>query len=396
MNSSIFETRGADLPDRAEKWIERFRALLDGDWTPGGAESLHESLDSLVIESDMEGYGSLSEAGLELSSYLCALLDGQAAAPSEAQREQMRELTDAIAANTRKPPDGLSAAQKVSHLPSALEAATSKFAAPAAAAVTHRVRQVWSVIEDLELVAILTEAFAERGIEYFPCAPHTAVAQSIPETGVQLVIVDNGSLGVLIELQHRGMVGSQGAEPRPTYVALLQDQRTDERLRALRAGADHVITFSDDAATMARRIDKILAARSEEPLRVLVVDDDRSQTRFCSGILSRVGIDAVCCNDAASALEELRKGFPDILLVDLHMPDIDGLALTEMLLEMPGSEHVAVLFLSGDDEPETRFDALTAGGDDFLSKPIQPRHLIRAVTAHGKRVHRRRRAAAQR
>jgi DNA-binding response OmpR family regulator len=61
-----------------------------------------------------------------------------------------------------------------------------------------------------------------------------------------------------------------------------------------------------------------------------------------------------------------------------------------MLLEIPGSENVAVLFPSGDDELETRFDALNAGGDDFLGKPLQPRHLMRAVAAHGRRAQRRR------
>jgi CheY-like chemotaxis protein len=397
MESEVSEEQPG-LQERADAWAVAFREMLAAEWIDAIAEGMHARLDALVIESDIEGVAVLSSSALELSTYLCSFLGGHVDPPNPAQRRQMCRLADVLSPGTRGAGEALLAAAPDDEPPApAARPASTAFGSLAALDADVSAlpgNQVWSVIEDIELVSILTEAFAERGIAYFPCAPHTAVAQSIPETGVQCVIVDNGSLAVLLELQHRALISGSAAGPRATYVALLQDHRTDERLRALRAGADHVITYSDDAATMAGRIDKILAARSEEPLRVLVVDDDRSQTRFCAGILSRVGIQATCCHDAASALDVLRQGFPDILLVDLHMPEIDGLALTEMLLEMPGSEQVAILFLSGDEEPETRFDALSAGGDDFLSKPIQPRHLIRAVAAHGKRVHRRRRAAA--
>jgi CheY-like chemotaxis protein len=396
MVSSVSEER-VGLRKRADLWAVAFRDLLGAEWIDAAAEEMHARLDALVIESDIEGDTALSSAALELSCYLCSFVGGQMDQPNPVQRRQMCRLADTLSPDTRAAGEAL-LAQAPENEPAAPPARPPSTSFGSVAALDADVGlpdgQVWSVIDDIELVSILTEAFAERGIAYFPCAPHTAVAQSIPDSGVQCVIVDNSSLAVVLELQHRALLNGSAAGPRATYVALLHDHRTHERLRALRAGVDHVITYSDDAATMACRIDKILAARSEEPLRVLVVDDERLQTRFCAGILSRVGIQATCCHDAASALQVLREGFPDILLLDLHMPDIDGLALTEMLLEMPGSEQVAILFLSGDEEPETRFDALSAGGDDFLSKPIQPRHLIRAVAAHGKRVHRRRRAAA--
>jgi CheY-like chemotaxis protein len=129
----------------------------------------------------------------------------------------------------------------------------------------------------------------------------------------------------------------------------------------------------------------------EEPLRVLVVDDDRSQAVFCHAVLRRFGVAVVTTDDPRQVPELVRIHHPDVILVDLYMPEVDGLMLTEQLLAMPALDHVAILFLSGDAEPDTRFVALAAGGDDFLTKPIQPRHLIRAVLGHGKRAQRRRR-----
>jgi DNA-binding response OmpR family regulator len=200
--------------------------------------------------------------------------------------------------------------------------------APVAPAATPAVHRVWSVIRDSAMADALSEAFIARGIFHVHRQPHATVVQSIPDGGLHCLIVDEDSLDLLLELQHRSVaVGAQ--TQRPTFVALLSGLGTEDRLRALRAGADHVLALGSEAGALAARVQRILATRSEEPLRVLVVDDDRSQTRFCAGILRRMGIHAVCCNDSALALAEMGRGLPDILLVDLHMPDIDGLELTE-------------------------------------------------------------------
>jgi DNA-binding response OmpR family regulator len=397
--NSVMNSRGPALQDRADHWARTFREMLHSEWNDSRAEDLHEQLDGLVIESDIEGETMLSSAALELSTYLCSFVDAHVSAPNPAQQLKMGQLADDLSPTTRRHPAARGPALSVvaSAFGPAPAQRTSGAAADALAAAAPltapTLHQVWSVIRDAAVAEALGEAFVGRGIFHVHREPHATVVQSIPDSGVHCVIVDDDSLEVLLELQHRAVAAGAQAQ-RPTFIALLSHPGTEHRLRALRAGADHVIAHGADAATIAGRIERILANRSEEPLRVLVVDDDRSQTRFCAGILGRMGIHAVCCNDAAAALVEMRQGLPDILLVDLHMPDIDGLALTEMLLEMPGSENVAVLFLSGDDEPETRFDALSAGGDDFLGKPIQPRHLMRAVAAHGRRAQRRRRATA--
>jgi CheY-like chemotaxis protein len=393
--NSVRNPRGAILQQRADLWASDFRDMLHADWDDRLAETLHEQLDALVIVSDAEGEALLSAAALELSTYLCSFVDAHVRAPNPAQQQRMAQLADDLSPAThsavalrRAAIVGMPATSPKPG-PYGTRMPSDAIDSPA----TGAGHQVWSVLRDLSAAEALSEAFAARGVFHVHREPHATVVQSIPDSGVHCVLVDDDSLDVLLELQHRAVAAGVLTQ-RPTFVALLSQPGTSARLQALRAGADHVLGIGIDASAVAARIERILATRSEEPLRVLVVDDDRSQTRFCAGILRHMGIQAVCCNDAASALVELRQSFPDILLVDLHMPVIDGLALTEMLLEMPGSENVAVLFLSGDDEPDTRFDALSAGGDDFLSKPVQPRHLMRAVAAHGRRAQRRRLALA--
>jgi DNA-binding response OmpR family regulator len=382
MSESLRNARYHDLRARAHGLADRFRALLDDEWSDPRADQLHEELDALVIESDIDGDGALSEAALELSTYLCSFVGGQVEPPNQIQCQRMRQFVAGLATSTPRPSPAQSGGAQI--LPLALAASRRTDADPCAG------REVWAVLEPSPVAAGLAAELVARGVPFQRAAGADALA-SIPQRRVQCVLVDPASLALLPELQHRAL---EAGVARPTFVALLGDGGTRERLRALRAGADHVLVAGAGPAALAGRLERILAARSEEPLRVLVVDDDASQTRMCAGVLARVGIDPVCCNSGEAALAELRNGLPDILLVDLHMPGIDGLGLVELLNDQPGAEQVAVLFLSGDEEPDTRYDALAAGGDDFLAKPVQPRQLIRAVTAHGRRAQLRRRAQA--
>jgi DNA-binding response OmpR family regulator len=249
---------------------------------------------------------------------------------------------------------------------------------------------VLCVSKDMALLGSLDRALQSHHAALIGCSPQDDVVAQVPPFGVQCVIVDADALRVLPELEFNSTRLSRREGARPIFVALMPDHRTTERLRALRAGADHVLVRGrmDD---LADRLEQIIDEHHEESLRVLVVDDDRSQGIFCQGVLRRFGIETETCDDPRQAVDLFKARHPDVVLVDLHMPEIDGLELTEALLAEPGTDHVSILFLSGDPEPETRFDALAAGGDDFLSKPIQPRHLIRAILAHGKRAQRRRR-----
>jgi DNA-binding response OmpR family regulator len=378
MSDPTMRPEASALRARAAEWVRDLNALLAGEWDESYVEDLHEAIDRLAMEADASGYQAIATAALELSTYLCSFI-GLGDGPSDTQRRTLVRLAGALAPEAELQPAGAetgeAAVEGVEHPP---------------------LPQVWCISDDASVTAALAQALDGRGVEMVIRAPSHSVAWSIPRVGVRAVVVDNRSLDVLPELQREALLRQATDVGRPTYIALLTDGRTSERVRALRAGADHVLGQDADAETMALRLKRVLDLQAHEPLHVLVIDDDRTHTAFCAGILRRVGVDALCCTDSETALAEMRRRLPDVVLVDLHMPGCDGFALTERLLEIPGSEFVSILFLSGDEEPETRFDALTAGGDDFLAKPIQPRHLIRAVAAHGRRAQRRKAAARQR
>src|SRR5690606_17577521 len=105
----------------------------------------------------------------------------------------------------------------------------------------------------------------------------------------------------------------------------------------------------------------VLNTTGETPFRILIVEDDRPQALFAQSVLHGAGMQAEVEMRPEGVLEAIARFDPDLILMDLHMPGLDGMRLT------------------GDPDPERQFEVLGAGADDFLSTPVRPRHLIAAV-----------------
>lgn len=123
-----------------------------------------------------------------------------------------------------------------------------------------------------------------------------------------------------------------------------------------------------------------------EAYRVLVIEDDRSQAVFAESILHGAGMETRWVALAADAMDALQDFRPDLVLMDLHLPDASGADLTARIRAEDAYAHLPIVFLTGDPDPETEFVALDSGADDFLSKPIRPRHLISAVQGRVRRA----------
>jgi putative two-component system response regulator len=108
--------------------------------------------------------------------------------------------------------------------------------------------------------------------------------------------------------------------------------------------------------------------------RVLVVDDEHANVRLLERLLSRWGFaDVVSTTSSARAVALCRKSRPDILLLDLQMPDPNGFRLMELLAdEIQGPTRLPVVVLTADISADVRRKALAGGARDFLTKPFDP------------------------
>jgi EAL domain-containing protein (putative c-di-GMP-specific phosphodiesterase class I)/DNA-binding response OmpR family regulator len=130
-------------------------------------------------------------------------------------------------------------------------------------------------------------------------------------------------------------------------------------------------------------------AQLESPYRVLIVEDDRPQALFAQSVLHGAGMLAEVEMDADKVIDSIQRFVPDLLLMDLHMPGRDGLALTVAIRQRPEYLDLPIVFLTGDPDPERQYEVLDSGADDFLTKPVRPRHLIAAVSNRIRRMRQR-------
>jgi two-component system OmpR family response regulator len=111
-----------------------------------------------------------------------------------------------------------------------------------------------------------------------------------------------------------------------------------------------------------------LAHPDGSPVRILVVDDEPDLAEVLSGVFAYEGWQVRTAGDVASAVAEARVFRPDAVVLDVMLPDGDGLAVLREL--RAGQPEVCVLFLTARDSVEDRIAGITAGGDDYVTKPF--------------------------
>lgn len=193
------------------------------------------------------------------------------------------------------------------------------------------------------------------------------------------VLVDAAFIG---EIESIGAVLQQSRDRSGSRVALVaigEEDSMPTRLAARRAGANALL-LKPSAADVLAKLDELLNAAREDSYRVLIVEDDRSQALFAESILRNAGMEARVVTDAFEVLDAMSGFKPDMVLMDLYMPQCDGTELTALIREREEFLHTPIVFLSGESDQDKHFEALSVGGDDFLSKPIRPKHLIASVT----------------
>jgi two-component system CheB/CheR fusion protein len=116
-----------------------------------------------------------------------------------------------------------------------------------------------------------------------------------------------------------------------------------------------------------------------QPLRVLVVDDDRDTADSYRLLLSLWGHRPLVAYDAQAALEAAGRQRPDLVLLDLAMPGVDGWELARRLRAEPALEGLVLLAVSGYGQPADRERSHAAGIDEHLLKPVDPHLLYRLL-----------------
>lgn len=164
-----------------------------------------------------------------------------------------------------------------------------------------------------------------------------------------------------------------------------------DKLHGLEAGADRYITKPVDSDELVVKVQALLErtrrkapARSRDSDRqpkLLLVEDEPNLSRLMTYAFEAVKYDVVAVGDGGAALEAVGREDPDVVLLDIALPDMSGLAVCEQLRANPNTADLPVIMLSVLIDVQDRIRGFKAGADEYLSKPVDSDELIASVSA---------------
>jgi CheY-like chemotaxis protein len=141
-------------------------------------------------------------------------------------------------------------------------------------------------------------------------------------------------------------------------------------------------TFSPSDSTMEEAMKllgdarRLAAAKKEAERRILIVDDDELFARSTARLLGMYHFQATCVGSADEAIAAMEKVRPDLIMMDILMPEFDGFRLALEVRDHPELKDIPIVFISGVDRDDVTEKILSVGDSDFLQKPIEAADLI--------------------
>lgn len=181
------------------------------------------------------------------------------------------------------------------------------------------------------------------------------------------------------------------------------DEAAAHKEEATKPGALHSSAAPDDAAAPQREVaidlDETLPpvpgetckpSDAQEKQRVLVVEDSKTIASVVKYFLELEGFEVLQAKDGNLGLASAKRDHPHVIVTDYNMPGMDGMAMVKALRADPATRGIAVLMLTSEESVEKEAQALEAGVDDYILKPVEPRRLaarVRSVLARSQRRH---------
>lgn len=237
------------------------------------------------------------------------------------------------------------------------------------------------------------EGLGEQLEAQLGCFGYAVRLFSDPES-LRLAVLANPPDAVIMDIVFPGGVNGtdvvatlwQDMHAPPPVVFLSVQRGFDWRLKAVKAGGQAYFLKPVKVTDLVETLDTLTARHEPEPFRVLVVDDEPEVAGYHSLILQQAGMVTRLLHEPAQILDVLAGFKPDLMLMDMYMPQCSGRDLSRMIRQVPEFVSLPIVFLSSETDRVKQVSALRVGAEGFLTKPIQPDELISAVAIRAERM----------
>ena len=340
--------------------LDELSAQLQND--PGALRNLRDRLHKLAGSAGTFGYGELGSVARQLEQ--------QAQTQLDADSLDAAVLTKLSSAGAQLRPL-LQRNEQREAQPQQLDAGISD---------DDRHRRIGLLIEEDDLASQMTQTLDSFGYQVIHLESPEALQEAAP---LDALIIDTSPPGSRL-LGHP--VFQQAASQLPPLLIISSLDTFASRLQAVRAGAVGFFTKPVDLPLLERRLERGFNNQQGGPFRVLIVDDDAELTARYQLVLSNAGIRVVAVSDPNLLLEKMRSFIPEVVLMDLNMPEYSGPELAQVIRLDDDWLRVPIVYLSAETNAERQMSALLKAGDDFITKPISDSTLLTTVYARAQRA----------
>lgn len=359
---------GAELPAKIAHIRAGFDALQKC-WDTETLRTLHRQAHSLTGSGATFGYAAVSQAARKLEQSLKLRIESDNPPGVEDWSAWERHLVDLEGASRTAAPAGTPA-------PAPL---------PRVAARPEQ-RLLFVVDDDTDLAREQRLQYELHGYTVREFHGFEGLEQAIRSQSPLAIIMDimfpEGDLAGIHNIAR--LRAALGALPPVIFASQREDIQA--RLETVRAGAAAYFIKPLDLAAVLETIDRLTAPRDPAPFRILILDDDESLAFHNALLLQRAGMETRVLTDPAGILNAMGDFQPELVLMDLYLPGCTGIELAAVIRQEVAYVGTPIIFLSVETDVAKHLEAMRAGGDDFLLKPIDSSHLLATVEARVRRA----------
>lgn len=355
------------LPEKAEELCALWQDIKEQGWTPEPANNFRISIHSLAGTAGTFELFELSDSARVLDNLLGDIEFAQNA-PSTEDMEKIEQQFNTLLPNFniagKQTPD-------TSSQPSVIEAPLDN-------------NKILIVDDDIEFTDFLKAALETHSYEVRSINEASGLISTVEAFQPGLIIMDmifpesdlEGANAVDALRTHK--------DHTPVIYMSVRDDMTS-RLSALRTGARYYLTKPLNINLLLSCVRKLISNKAHSPYRVLIVDDDEQLAQLHASMLEIVGMKVEILTKPLQVIESVRGFDPELIFMDIYMPECSGLEAAMVLRQMTDYDTVPIVFLSAEQRIDKQLSAMNLGGDDFIVKPVDKNYLIQVASARIKR-----------
>jgi len=372
--ASIRESYNEKLPEKLDQIEQLWGKLRFFNWTPEGLKLLYNIVHTLAGNGKTFGYNFISDYCSQIADQLQEYLSNDEI-PTSQNQESISQLIEQLVKTVKE--KGLYNKQPSNDEEIDLNNQSAEIKLQK---TINRKDHLAYVVDDDEHVADYLHAQLEASgyqVETFYTVQD--VLNRLKITIPSLLVMDvmfPGETGMHGINSAEQILAVAGKHIPTIYISARNDMTA--RLGALRAKGSAFFNKPINPEKLIDKIDELILAKKTSG-RIAIVDDDEFVSERNALILQKYHYETLIINHPLTAMESIQKFKPDLILMDVHMPDINGLELAQILKQNDSFMTTPILFLSADKSEAVKRASMTISGDEFLSKEITQNELLHKI-----------------